>query len=125
MNNKYTPEFIDNQKQRLIEDKDKIEKELSDIAVYNKAEGKYVPKFDEFNKGDVEDNEESADEATNYEENISITRDLVTSLEEIKVALRSIEDGNYGYCENDNDYISEERLRAYPAAAVCIDKGDK
>jgi len=125
MNSQYTSEFINNQKQRLLEDKDRLEKELSNVAVYRKEEGKYVPKFDEFNKGDVEDVEESADEATNYAENISITRDLVISLEEVKVALQSIEDDKYGYCENSDNYISEERLKAYPAAAVCINKGDK
>lgn len=125
MNSPYSQEFIDNQKQRLLEGKDRLEKELSDVAVYNEEEGKYVPKFDEFNKGDVEDVAESADEATNYEENISITRSLVISLKETKDALQSIEDDKYGYCENDNDYILEERLKAYPAAAVCINKGDK
>lgn len=125
MNSPYSQEFIDNQKQRLLEGKDRLEKELSDVAVYNEEEGKYVPKFDEFNKGDVEDVSESADEATNYEENISITRSLVISLKETKDALQSIEDDKYGYCENDNDYILEERLKAYPAAAVCINKGDK
>lgn len=125
MSSKYTSEFINNQKQRLLEDKDRLKKELSNVAVYKEEEGKYVPKFDEFNKGDVEDVEESADEATNYAENISITRDLVISLEEVKVALKSIEDNKYGYCENSDGYISEERLEAYPAAAVCINKGDK
>lgn len=125
MNSPYSQEFINSQKQRLLEEKDRLEKELSDVAVYNEEEGKYVPKFDEFNKGDVEDVTESADEATNYEENISITRSLVISLQETKNALQSIEDDKYGYCEDDNDYILEERLKAYPAAAVCINKGDK
>ena len=125
MSSQYTSEFINNQKQRLLEDKGRLEKELSNVAVYREEEGKYVPKFDEFNKGDVEDVEESADEATNYAENISITRDLVISLEEVKVALQSIKDDKYGYCENSDSYISEERLEAYPAAAVCINKGDK
>ena len=125
MNNPYSQEFIDNQKQRLSEDKSRLEKELADVAVYKEEEGKYVPKFDEFNKGDVEDTAESADEATNYEENISITRNLIVSLKEVKAALESIEDGTYGYCENDNKHISEDRLKAYPAAAVCIIKGDK
>ena len=125
MNNHFPQEFVDSQKQKLIEEKARLEKDLSNVAMYNEEEGKYVPKFEELNKGDSEDNEESADEATTYEENISITRNLVISLKETKDALQSIEDGKYGYCENDEDYISEERLKAYPAAAVCIDKGDK
>ena len=74
MNNPYSPEFIDSQKQKLSEDKIKLEKELAQIATYDKEEGKYVPKFEELNPGDSEDTEEAADETTSYEKNISLAQ---------------------------------------------------
>jgi len=122
MNSPYSQEFIDSQKQKLLTDLEKLKKELSDVATFDEDSGKYMPKFEEFNPGDSEDKEEAADETTNYEENISITRDLVKSLTETKAALNSIEEGKYGYCEDEEKYLSEERLKAYPAAAVCLDK---
>lgn len=120
MKDLYNQDFIGSQKERLLKEKLHIEKELTQVAVYNEAEDKYVPKFEEFSPGETEDNEEAADEVTNYEENIAQARSLVRLLEEIKAALTKIEAGKYGYCENCNSYISEERLKAYPAAATCM-----
>ena len=35
-------------------------------------------------------------------------------------ALRSIEDGKYGICENDGEQISRQRLKAIPWARYCV-----
>lgn len=120
MKSPYSQSFIEEQKQRLFEDQAKIEKELLPIATYDEEEGKYVPKFEEFNPDSSEDDTEAADEETNYGENIALSKDLVKSLEEVKVALQKIEDDRYGHCSNCDEYIPEERLKAYPAAATCI-----
>lgn len=120
MESLYNQDFIEGQKEKLLKEKLRIEEELTQVAVYNEEEGKYVPKFEEFSPGETEDTEEAADEMTTYEENIAQARSLVRLLEEIKAALKKIEEDKYGYCENCNSYISEERLKAYPAAAICM-----
>jgi DnaK suppressor protein len=42
-------------------------------------------------------------------------------LAHIDAALRRIEDGTYGSCENCGKPISPERLEAMPWATLCID----
>lgn len=120
MKNPYSQSFIEEQKQRLLKDKARIEEELTPVATYNEKDDKYVPKFEEFNPDGSEDDSEAADEETNYEENIALAKDLVVSLEEVKAALQKIVEDIYGHCSNCDEYIPEERLRAYPAAATCI-----
>jgi len=43
------------------------------------------------------------------------------TLRQIDAALARIDEGTYGLCEIDNQPIPEERLRAIPWAARCID----
>ena len=42
-------------------------------------------------------------------------------LAEINAALRRIEEGSFGTCEQCGDAISEARMRAYLATTLCID----
>ncbi len=42
-------------------------------------------------------------------------------IEEIRAALRRIEEGDYGVCESCGDDIGEKRLLARPVATHCID----
>jgi DnaK suppressor protein len=42
-------------------------------------------------------------------------------LEEIKAALKRIEEGTYGTCTNCGNQIAEARLEALPWATLCID----
>ena len=119
MNDHYSPEFMSLQEEALLKEKARIEKELEAVAVYDPAQGRYVPKFEEFNAGDAEDAEEASDEATTLGENTAVADNLVKSLEEVKRALQDTAAGRYGFCENCGEYISEERLKAYPAAKTC------
>ena len=50
------------------------------------------------------------------------TRDRERKLiNKIDSALRKIEDGNYGYCEETGDPIGIKRLEARPVATLCIE----
>lgn len=121
MNNSlYSQEFIENQKQRLLEDKSRIKQELLKVATYNEEEDKYIPKFEEYHPGEGEDETESADEITTYDEHTALANDLVKLLEENRAALKKIEEDKYGYCQNCGEYILEDRLKAYPAAPICV-----
>jgi len=45
---------------------------------------------------------------------------LEKRLVETKEALKRIEDGTYGICENCGKEIPIERLKAYPSAKTCM-----
>ncbi len=45
-------------------------------------------------------------------------RKLISKVQE---ALRRVDDGTFGLCEECNEYIGEARLRARPVTTLCID----
>lgn len=47
------------------------------------------------------------------------------SLAEVIAALRRLDDGNYGTCENCEEPIGDERLDALPTARMCIECADE
>ena len=53
------------------------------------------------------------------------TRRREQSLRDISVALRKIDSGDYGYCEECGEEIAEKRLQFNPAALFCIDCSSK
>ena len=120
MNSHYSPEFIPAQKEALLKEKERLEKELGGVAFFDESQGRYVPKYEEFSQGSSEDVEEAVDETVHFGENTAMANSLLQSLNEVVSALKDIETGKYGYCENCGNYISEERLRIYPAAKTCI-----
>ncbi len=65
-----------------------------------------------------------ADQATETferEKDLSILESTEEQLRDIERALARIQDGSYGSCEVCGRPIGEERLRAKPAARLCID----
>jgi len=121
MNSPYSPEFIASQKQKLLADKVRLEQELSEVATYDEEEGKYIAKFTELHPGEPEDEDEAVDEEKIYDENIALSSDLIKLLEDTKAALKEIDTGKYGWCDNCQQYIPEDRLKAYPAAPTCLE----
>jgi DnaK suppressor protein len=73
--------------------------------------------------GDVQFDDESGEGATT---NVERERDLAMSAsatglaEEIERLLLTIENGAYGYCESCHQAIVRARLRAMPAATLCV-----
>ena len=54
-------------------------------------------------------------------EALTLARSLHDQLDDVERALRKIDEGTYGRCENCGKEISEPRLEAMPAARHCID----
>ncbi|MDP4020483.1 MAG: TraR/DksA C4-type zinc finger protein [Candidatus Adlerbacteria bacterium] len=67
----------------------------------------------------VADPNEAADKQEEYVENRAINDTLEIRYNNIKRALKKIEDGTYGTCEMSNEPIEPERLEANPAARTC------
>ncbi len=68
---------------------------------------------------DRADDSELADKMEEYEENTAVLKNLEIKYNEIKKALKKIEDGKYGICEVCGKPIEEDRLEANPAAKTC------
>ena len=102
-------------KVKLLEEKNRLEKELGEMA-NKEADGDYEAKFEDLGR----DEEDNAEEVEEYTAKIGITETLEKNLKDVDAALKRIEDGIYGKCENCPGEIRIERLNAYPAARKCM-----
>ncbi|NTU70112.1 TraR/DksA family transcriptional regulator [bacterium] len=112
-------DFIEDRKKDLLTEKERLEKELGSIAT--KEDGNYVTNFPKIGDED-EDNEL---EVSEYEQAIDAEKKLVGLLNDTIEALKKIENGTYGHCDNCNQDIDPERLKVYPSAKTCITCEDK
>lgn len=109
--------FTEEMKTSLLEEKKKLETELSKFAHRNpKAKDDFDTDFPEF--GDDED--ENASEVATYSNNLSLENELEKALRDVNNALTRIEDGSYGVCKYCKSEIAENRLRARSTSTSCI-----
>ncbi len=106
--------FIEERKKDLLKQKKILEDELSMLAT--KQDDSYKAKFPSF--GDKP--EENELEVEMYDEDVDAEKKLERMLKETNEALKRIEEGRYGHCENCSEEIDSARLEAYPAATTCI-----
>ena len=109
--------------------KEKLEEELKTLKGELKAIGRQNPE----NPNDWEateksmdvmtpmaDPNESADKIEEYNENRAIVDELEIRYNNVKRALKKIEDGTYGRCEAGGEEIEVPRLAANPSARTCL-----
>lgn len=109
-------------KKKLEKEKKEVEKQLSSFAKKDKKlKGDWDSKYPKFNGGaGGEMLEDEAKEVEEYSTRLPLEHSLELRLRDINLALKKIEEGNYGICEKCDKKISKERLKAYPAARTCI-----
>ena len=95
-----SPQFIEEMKQKLLEEKKRIETDLAGMSVHSEI-------------GD--DIESTEDEAEADFDKQGIRAQLTADLKKIDAALEKIEAGTYG-TDDEGKEISEERLRVLPWA---------
>ena len=108
----------DHFRERLIEEKTKLEAELQTIGRRNPEnpnDWEALPQ----ETGQESDPNDAADLISHYEDNTAILKDLEIRYNEVLAALTRIENGTYGTCEVSGDPIEEDRLEADPAASTC------
>jgi len=108
-------EFVQQMKNELDKEKAEIKKELEKVA-REISQDHYQANFPEY--GSKED--ENTAEIAQYEENLALQKKFTQRLEEIEKALDKIEEGSYGNCESCGQKIDQARLKANPAATLCI-----
>lgn len=96
---------------------DEIITELETIAVYRTETDDWVAK-PESSGGEADDNV-AADLVEDWNERRATLSDLETRYQNIKRALKKIEDGTFGICEVSGAPIEADRLEANPAARTC------
>ena len=108
-------------KQKLLDEKQRLEGELAKLARKEGSE-EYEAKFEDLGRSE----EDNAEEVENYAANLSITETLESNLQDVNDALERMEKGTYGTCEKCNQKeIKIARLNAYPAARLCMDCAEK
>jgi len=111
-------------KKQLEEEREEIIEELKTFAKEDDdIEGNWDSLYPDYNQGDAggEVKENEAMEVEEYTSRLPVEHSLELKLKAINLALKKMEEGNYGICEDCNDPIDKERLKAYPAARTCID----
>jgi len=98
---------------RLLQERDRLTKELQRLEAGNRPAGDRGGSW--FGNRD-----EQANEATELRNQQSSKRHLTDSLREIEHALRKIDAGTYGSCDNCGQPIEPARLEALPQATTCL-----
>ena len=104
-------------KEALLAKKSELEENLQRIArPVDEKTGEYATSFDEVGT----DRDDNTTEVEEYADTLPVEMTLEQNLREAMDALKRMEDGTYGYCENCQQEIPIERLRANPAAKTCV-----
>ena len=115
-------DLLNELKKKLEQEKENIEKELTKFAEKDKnLKDDWDTRFPHHGgKSGSGSLEEEADEVEEYTTLLPIEYGLETKLKNINLALKKIEEGDYGKCEKCKEKIAEERLKAIPEASSCL-----
>ncbi|MEK7519382.1 MAG: TraR/DksA C4-type zinc finger protein [Patescibacteria group bacterium] len=110
--------FIKKLKEGLEKEKDRVEASLQGFAKKDrKLKGDWDVPFPKLSHSNLED---EAEEVEEYEALLPIEYSLENRLKDINSALEKIKKGRYGKCENCQNPIQIERLKAAPEARFCL-----
>jgi len=113
----FSKEFLTKIKTVLLKEKENLENELSKFTKKNShVPGDYNSSFPEYGNKD----DENAAEVADYAAEIPLENSFEKTLRDIKVALKRLEEGNYGVCKYCKKPIEEKRLLARPTSSACI-----
>ena len=107
MTNKLRQEFIEKERQKLVDEHTHVRDELRNLREALQSEV------------DVEPDEGDA-EVFEREKNSALIAVLEKKLNDVEAALKSIEKGGYGICEDCGKAIETERLEVKPDATLCL-----
>ena len=110
---------IDRYRKILEEEATKLQTELESLWVQNpEVKTDWVERADDLDTVNADLND-VADRTEEYDERRAVLAALEGRYNDVKRALRKIDDGTYGACEISGEPIEEDRLDANPAARTC------
>jgi len=113
----FSPEFLEKIKSTLLEEKSKLENELSEFTKKNPhVSGDFDSTFPEY--GDKED--ENAAEVAEYAARLPLEQALEKQLRDVNQSLDRIKKGTYGICKYCKKSIEEKRLTIRPTSSACV-----
>ncbi len=105
-------------KERLLEEKARLEQELSQFSHRNPKAKETDFNADFPNVGDKED--ENAAEVAQFSDNLSLEGELEKALRDVESAMKLMKEGKYGKCKYCGQEIDVKRLEARPTSTSCI-----
>lgn len=104
--NYFDKEFLKSQKEKLLLEKTRLENKI-----------KQLDKFPQYGSSD----EDNAEEVDDFMTSQGQENQMMQMLDDVKNALKKLEEGKYGICANcpNHNLIDKERLVAFPAATLC------
>lgn len=114
--------LLNNLKQQLEQERDKIQKDLSGISNQNpdSSSKSWDVKKQEFSTGGPLDLESETDEVEEFINRLPIETQLETKLAAINKALERVGKGSYGACTQCEKSIPVARLQAMPETESCM-----
>ena len=106
----FSKDFLNTQKKKLLLEKEKIQQNFATFTQETKEAGAQT--YSE--EGDL------AQKYMDQKLNISLRENDLRKLRLIDLALKKIEDGSYGYCEESGDPIEQRRLEKRPWARLTL-----
>lgn len=103
-------------KEKLLEEKARLEAELSLFAKSTGVSGNYETQIEEIGT----DPDENATEVEGYVDNLGLESNLEAQLRDTNDALEKMTKGTYGICETTGEEISADRLMVYPSARTTV-----
>lgn len=108
-------------KTKLEEERVKLENELKTVGRINPSNPNDWQAIPTDIEADSADRLEVAESIDQFEENTAILKELEIQINDVKLALKKIDDNSYGVCEVDGKPIPIKRLEANPSARTCIE----
>jgi RNA polymerase-binding protein DksA len=102
--------FLGDVKRRLLKEYDRLMSRVSSLM----DKGKTLW----HEHGDKED--DNASEVSEFQDTLSLGKNLEKNLDDVKAALQQVDAGTYGVCSNCGKPIEEARLKLVPSATLCI-----
>ena len=107
-------------KEKLEEEKKILFKELAGLGIENPEDHDWGALSVPAKGADRADANIAADYDESFGERSATLGELEIRFNNIKDAIKKIEEGNYGICEVSGEPIEEDRLEANPAAKTCM-----
>ena len=114
----FDPGFIAEIKETLLQEEEKMRKELSSFAHRNPKTSVEEYDADFPNYGDEED--DNAREVADFTVNKTLEVALEKNLRDVQNALKRIEDNTYGICKYTGEPIEKKRLLARPTSSSSV-----
>lgn len=114
----FTQELLEQIKQILLQEKIRLETELSKFAKKNPhVKDDYDASFHEYGNKD----DENALEVAQYITDKPLEETLEKELRDVKKSMERLDNGSYGICKYCEKPIDEKRLLARPTSSACVE----